>query len=227
VNQTAYEESPFSEARFADNPDPRCACVLVLDRSGSMAGQKIQQLNEGLQQFRSELLRDEYAARRVEIAVVPFGPVVKTATTSLFHPAGNFNPQPMAAGNDTPAGAAVEYAVELVTRQKALYRSHGITYFRPWVILMTDGSPTDSIARATTLVHEGEAAKAFSFFAIGVDTADMATLARLSVRPPLKMRGIAFREFFLWLSSSLSGVSRSAPGTSIQIQPPSSWTIET
>jgi uncharacterized protein YegL len=189
-----------------------------------MAGQKIQQLNAGLQQFRSELLRDEYACRRVEIAAVPFGPVKRSA---LFHPADHFDPVPMTAAEETPMGAAVEYGIELLTQQKALYRSCGITYFRPWIILITDGAPTDSISRATTLVHEGEAAKAFTFFAVGVDKADMATLAKLSVRPPLKMRGIAFREFFLWLSGSLSGVSRSTPGTSIQIQPPTSWTIDT
>ncbi len=224
MDQTAYEESPFSEARFADNPDPRCPCVLILDRSASMSGPKIQQLNDGLAQFRTELLRDEIAARRVEIAVVPFGPVSRN---SSFYPAGNFDPKPMAAAGDTPMGAAVTYAVDLVARQKALYRSHGITYFRPWVILMTDGEPTDSIERSISLVREGEAGKAFSFFAVGVDQASMATLGRLSVRPPLKMRGLAFREFFLWLSASLSGVSRSAPGTSIQIAAPTTWTIDT
>lgn len=224
MDQTAYEESPFSAARFADNPDPRCPCVLILDRSASMAGPKIQQLNDGLHQFKSELLRDEIAARRVEIAVVPFGPVSRS---SAFYPAGHFDPKPMVAAGDTPMGAAVAYGIDLVAQQKALYRSHGVTYFRPWVILMTDGEPTDSIERAISLVRDGEAAKAFSFFAIGVDQASIATLSRLSVRPPLKMRGIAFREFFLWLSASLSGVSRSAPGTSIQIAAPSAWTIDT
>jgi uncharacterized protein YegL len=224
LNQTVYEESPFAEARFADNPDPRCACVLVLDRSGSMQGQKIQQLNEGLRQFRDELLRDEMARRRVEIAVVPFGPVAKN---SAFYPADHFDPQPMTAGDFTPMGAAVEYAVELVAQQKAVYRSHGITYFRPWIILMTDGGPTDDISRATQLVHDGEAAKVFTFFTVCVDQANIPTLARLSVKPPLKMRGIAFREFFLWLSASLSGVSKSTPGTSAAIAAPSSWTVET
>ncbi len=224
MDQTAYEESPFAQARFADNPDPRCPCVLILDRSGSMAGEKIRQLNAGLQQFRDELRSDEYATRRVEIAVIPFGPVVRNA---VFHPAEHFDPKPMTAGSDTPMGSAVEYAVELVVQQKALYRSHGITYFRPWIILMTDGEPTDAIARATALIRDGEASKAFTFFAIGVDQAKTETLGKLSVRPPLMMRGIAFREFFIWLSGSLSGVSRSTPGTLAAIAPPTSWTIET
>ena len=31
-----------------ENPSPRCACMVVLDTSGSMDGARIHQLNEGL-----------------------------------------------------------------------------------------------------------------------------------------------------------------------------------
>jgi uncharacterized protein YegL len=96
VEQTPYLESnPFEAARYADNPDPRCPCVLVLDRSGSMAGRPIDELNAGLQQFRSELLGDQLAARRVEIAVVSFGPLLRG---SPFHAAAEFKPQALTAG---------------------------------------------------------------------------------------------------------------------------------
>ena len=37
------------------NPDPRCACVLVLDTSGSMHGERIAELNAGLVAFRDAL----------------------------------------------------------------------------------------------------------------------------------------------------------------------------
>ena len=79
--QTRYLGSAFDAARFADNPDPRCPCVLVLDRSGSMTGDRIDELNAGLRQFRDELLADDLAARRVELAVVPFGPEPSRPTT--------------------------------------------------------------------------------------------------------------------------------------------------
>jgi hypothetical protein len=36
---------------FALNADPRCACVLLLDTSGSMDGAPIKALNEGLKAF--------------------------------------------------------------------------------------------------------------------------------------------------------------------------------
>src|SRR5262245_40100201 len=58
---------------FADNPEPRCPCVLLLDTSKSMSGRRIQALNEGLLAFRDDLLKDPVARRRVEIAIVTFG----------------------------------------------------------------------------------------------------------------------------------------------------------
>jgi len=49
---------------FAENPEPRCPCVLLLDTSGSMQGVPIDALNDGLQTFRDDLIRDELAKKR-------------------------------------------------------------------------------------------------------------------------------------------------------------------
>jgi Mg-chelatase subunit ChlD len=57
-------------AEFAENPEPRCPCVLLLDTSGSMQGDPIKALNQGLQAFKDDLMRDPLASRRVELAVV-------------------------------------------------------------------------------------------------------------------------------------------------------------
>jgi len=61
---------------FAINPEPRCACLLVLDTSGSMEGERIDALNEGLQTFQDALRQDELAAKRVEVGILTFGDTV-------------------------------------------------------------------------------------------------------------------------------------------------------
>lgn len=72
------DTSPFGNIGFAENAEPRCPCVLLLDVSGSMQGQAISQLNAGLQLYKDELASDSLAAKRVEVAIISFGGQVQT-----------------------------------------------------------------------------------------------------------------------------------------------------
>jgi uncharacterized protein YegL len=216
----SFEQIPFGSDSFADNPEPRCPCVLLLDTSGSMSGKPIQELNEGIRTFKQELMSDPLATKRVEIAVVTFGPVT---VDNSFQTVPFFQPSPLTANGDTPMGAAIAAAIDIVTKRKQEYKSHGVAYYKPWIILITDGAPTDSWATAARMVKEGEDRKAFAFFAIGVEGADFSTLKQISVREPLKLKGLMFREFFMWLSASMKMVSSKNPGSSINLIPPSGW----
>jgi uncharacterized protein YegL len=237
----SLDQIPFPDPEFVDNPEPRCPCVLLLDTSGSMnderkvstalspvqqllhdsplrrAARPIDELNAGLAAFRDELLLDELAAKRVELAVVTFGPVKRLTD---FQTPDVFRPPKLVAEGDTPMAAAIEKAVEMVAERKAAYRQNGVSYYRPWIFLISDGEPTDDWKRAAEIVRTGEQSKAFAFFAVGVEGANFETLGKISARQPLRLDGLRFREMFLWLSSSLSAVSRSRPGDDVPLRNP-------
>ena len=214
------EQISFGAGGFADNPEPRCPCLLLLDVSGSMGGQPIAELNAGLTTFKDELAADSLAMKRVEVGIVTFGPV---KTEQMFQTAEHFYPPTLVTQGDTPMGEAIRQGLEMIRQRKEEYRSNAISYYRPWVFLITDGGPTDEWKSAAAAVREGEASKAFAFFAIGVKGANMDTLKQISVREPLSLEGLRFRELFSWLSSSLRSVSRSTPGTEIPLAPPTGW----
>jgi uncharacterized protein YegL len=214
------DQVTFGTGEFADNPEPRCPCLLLLDVSGSMSGQPIAELNVGLTTFRDELAADTLAMKRVEVGIVTFGPV---HTELPFQAATSFYPPTLVSQGDTPMGAAIRQGLDMVRHRKDEYRANGISYYRPWVFLITDGAPTDEWRSAAAAVREGEMSKAFAFFAIGVKGANVHTLTQISVREPLMLEGLKFRELFSWLSSSLRSVSRSTPGTEVKLESPSGW----
>jgi uncharacterized protein YegL len=220
------------QIEIANPQHPHCATVLALDISGSMQGEKIRQLNDGLACFRDDVLTDELARKRVEAAVVTFGSNV--AVSHPFSPMEAFSPPAFKADGSTPMGDAILRSIDLLRERKQAYRSMGTDYYRPWIFLITDGEPTDMTPgddlwrRVVGEVHGGEAAHEFLFFGVGVEGADMDALRQICPpeRPPMLLRPGHFRDMFVWLSRSQRHISASRVGERLALPPatgPDGW----
>jgi uncharacterized protein YegL len=207
---SALEES----VEFAVNAQPRCACVLILDTSGSMAGARIDALNGGLKTFRDELAVDELASKRVEVAIVEFN--TSHRVVQDFVTADDFSPPTLRAGGTTDMVGGVNEALDLLQQRKRQYASNGVAYYRPWAFLITDGeiSQPEEVAQRVSAEEEK---RGVSFFAVGVDGANEDSLRRISVRPHKMLSGLKFNELFVWLSASLRAVSKSVPGDMVAL----------
>ena len=152
------------------NYEQKCLCVLVLDTSGSMnADNAIGQLNQGLQTFKSQIMNDETARDRLEIAIVSFNSEIKVELQpSLI---SEIEMPTLKASGQTQLVRAIEEAQQVIKDRKDYYKSKGLTYYRPWIVVMTDGDPypanqdIDGIAQK---IQEDADAKKYVFFMIGV-----------------------------------------------------------
>lgn len=215
---------PIGDDEFADNQEPRCPVVLLLDNSFSMYGEAIQELNKGVVLFKESVQEDKAAKMRVEVAIVSFGGQV--VYRQNFVTIDKFVPPQLKAEGLTPMGEAIEEALNRLEDRKTSYKNEGIQYYRPWVFLITDGEPNDDWENAAQRVRQGEDNNQFSFFAVGVQDADMEILSQIAppTRPPILLNGLDFEPLFEWLSGSMKIVSHSQPGVTTMVQtPPVGW----
>lgn len=202
---------------LVENPTARVPICLVLDVSGSMGGSPIQELNEGVQLFFEAIRSDDVAQYAAEICVVTFGESVTKVVD--FMSIERQSVPVLSASGATPMGEGVRLALDLLEARKEDYKRAGVDYFQPWLVVMTDGEPTDDIAEAVIRIKSLVSGKKLTVFPIGIgSSANMAKLAALSpTRPPLRLQGLNFKEFFAWLSRSVSRVSQSTPGEAVEL----------
>lgn len=221
IPQLPFGSGNAAAANFFRNPDPKCPVMLCTDTSISMDGAKMHALNAGLQTLAQDVSSDALALKRAEFGILSFGPV---KVQQNFETMDRCQMPHLTASGDTPMGEAVLKAIDLVEERKRVYKANLVTYYQPIIFLITDGAATDDISAAARAVADGEANKRLTFFAVGVDGADMNALAILSPkRPPVKLNGLAFGPMFQWISQSVKAVARTRPGDGVQLPPTDPW----
>ena len=178
---------------LVNNPTARVPVCLCLDVSGSMDGEPIRELNDGVRMFYDAIREDETALYAAEVCIITFGRngakcITDFASIELQPDAPVLN-----AGGMTPMGEAVNLGLDLLEKRKNEYKSKGVDYYQPWLVLMTDGVPNGNpgeLSRAISRTVEMTNNRKLSIFPIGIgEDADMDVLARFSPkRGPLKLQ---------------------------------------
>ncbi len=225
----------IDEAEIEGN-DPRCPLILLLDTSWSMGTVRtasdgtplppaIAELNRGLKTLKNCLDADSVARRRVDVQVVTFGGSASALDT--WRLADAWIPPTLGASGGTPMGEAIELGVSLAWTHRKELGDAGIITYHPWIFLLTDGEPTDSVSAVPDLITSANSSKDrsrhFTFWSIAAQGANLRVLKNFTPeRPVLRIDEADWPALFTWMSEALITTSRSQPTQQIVIDP---WTI--
>jgi len=220
------EQRGIETPRIAAAGEPHLACVLLLDTSGSMAGNPIRSLNQALNDFKEKISLDELAQKRVDVAIISFDDEARIEQD--FTPISEMKSISLSAGGCTSMGAAINLAIDKVKERNRFYAELGTPCFKPWIFMITDGASTDDVSEAAARVRLEESKGShgkLKFFALGVDGYDREELFKITDRV-MELSGTDFTGIFNWLSESMVAISVSRIGDTVQAQPlPSNVTI--
>ena len=188
----------------------RLPVYLLLDVSGSMTGEPIEAVKNGVQTMQAALRKDPHALEAAYISVITFGNSVDQVVP--LTEVAQFQPPPLTASGATPFGAALRKVVECANKELKKSTKEEKGDYKPLVFIMTDGSPTDNVepgiqafkaASWGTVVACAAGAHAdrkvleqLTENVVTLDTADANTISA----------------FFKWVSSSISVGSMKADG---------------
>lgn len=180
----------------------RLPVYLLLDTSGSMSGEPIEAVKNGMQVLLSTLRQDPYALETAFLSIITFDSVA-TQVCPLTELATFQLPNLVATGT-TALGAGLELLAQRISSEVTTSTAEVKGDWKPLIFIMTDGEPTDDwqkglnalkkiktgviIACAAGPSANTNVLKSITEVVVQLDTADSATI----------------KAFFKWVSASVS-----------------------
>lgn len=119
----------------------RLPVYLLLDVSGSMHGEPIEAVRNGMQTIQAALRRNPNAMETAYISVITFSSEVKQVVP--LTEIAQFNPPSISAGGGTAFGEALKVVTDCAEREVVKSTPEQKGDWKPLVFVMTDGVPTD------------------------------------------------------------------------------------
>jgi uncharacterized protein YegL len=189
-----------------------------------MDGEPIRELNVGLVRFLDEVWLTHALKESLDLAIIRFAETVEVVRPMNLLSRETI--RALSASGGTPLGGALRNALAMIDCRQKLGRLKSEPLTRPWIIVMTDGQPTDEWKSQAWRVKTLATMRELSVLAIGIGpAADMGMLSELTSPdlPPMRLKGLRFTDFFKWLGKSLELAANSNPGERLALPHPSDW----
>ncbi len=193
----------------------RLPVYLLVDCSGSMAGDPIVAVNQGMSLLHNELMAQPTALETVYLSVIKFG-----GTADQIVPLteiASFIPPTLSAGGGTPLGEALRLLTQSIDRDVKTTTATTKGDWKPLIFLLTDGEPTDSWQSEAQALKTRSTKKVANIIALGCGSAvNQSTLKQITENVILMdtVTPDMLAAFFKWVSASVTTASVSAAGAS-------------
>lgn len=184
---------------------------LLIDSSGSMNGEPINSVNEGLRAMMHALRQDPYALETVLLSVVTFDREVKEVfplTPIEEVQLEEIEPPPSGA---THMGEALQYLVKRYSKDITKKKNGAGGSFSPMVFIMTDGKPSD-LQLFEEMVIQLKSLKFASIVGCAAGPKAKMEFLKQFADPVVSMESTdssAFSAFFKWVSASIASGNQS------------------
>lgn len=201
----------------------RLPVYLLLDCSGSMSGEPIEAVRQGVKMLLSELRGDPQALETAYLSIITFASSaqqISPLTELMLVKEPTIN-----AGGATALGGALRVLMDCVQKEVRQSTETQKGDWRPLVFILTDGEPTDT-AEFEEMLSLIKQAKLGNIIACAAGSrANTAHLKRItdSVLMMNSLSADDMAKFFAWVSGSVKMSSKSVdakPGAPIELPPP-------
>lgn len=199
----------------------RLPVYLLLDCSGSMSGEPIEAVKQGIKALLTELKGDPQALETACLSVITFNSTARQISplTELML----FKEPELTAGGATALGGALHVLADCIRTEVRTSTATQKGDWKPLVFLLTDGAPTDNLDEGIEALKSVSTGNIIAC-AAGAN-ANTNTLRKIT-NNVLMMNNLTAGDlaaFFAWVSGSIKAYSKSIdakPGEAIQLPPP-------
>jgi uncharacterized protein YegL len=184
----------------------RLPVYLLLDTSGSMTGEPIEQVKNGVKMLASALRQDPYALETAFLSVITFNTNASQVVPLTELTA--FQPPDLQASGVTSLGDALKTLAECASREVVKTTAEQKGDWKPMVFIMTDGLPTDDWEKGLKRFQQE---KWGIVVGCAMDEGDPEVLRKIAGEAVVRLDtsdSSAIAAFFKWVSSSISTSSQ-------------------